>query len=82
MIGHIETFADQRLSRAMWRMDDRRGARGERSLSRVAVGVRPRRPSTRFSRLKGPRAVPWQRVAWYWGDERFVPHDLPTATTG
>ena len=20
---------------------------------------------------------PWSRVAWYWGDERFVPHDHP-----
>jgi 6-phosphogluconolactonase len=20
---------------------------------------------------------PWQRVSWYWGDERFVPHDDP-----
>lgn len=20
---------------------------------------------------------PWQRVHWYWGDERFVPHDHP-----
>jgi 6-phosphogluconolactonase len=20
---------------------------------------------------------PWQRVFWYWGDERFVPHDHP-----
>ncbi|MGB8223413.1 MAG: 6-phosphogluconolactonase [Polyangiales bacterium] len=20
---------------------------------------------------------PWQRVLWYWGDERFVPHDHP-----
>jgi 6-phosphogluconolactonase len=20
---------------------------------------------------------PWQRVEWYWGDERFVPHDHP-----
>jgi 6-phosphogluconolactonase len=20
---------------------------------------------------------PWQRVVWYWGDERFVPHDYP-----
>ena len=22
---------------------------------------------------------PWQRVFWYWGDERFVPHDDPGA---
>jgi 6-phosphogluconolactonase len=20
---------------------------------------------------------PWQKVSWYWGDERFVPHDHP-----
>jgi 6-phosphogluconolactonase len=20
---------------------------------------------------------PWRRVSWYWGDERFVPHDYP-----
>ena len=20
---------------------------------------------------------PWHRVSWYWGDERFVPHDHP-----
>jgi 6-phosphogluconolactonase len=24
----------------------------------------------------GPR-FPWPRVSWYWGDERFVPHDHP-----
>ncbi|MGB8331989.1 MAG: 6-phosphogluconolactonase [Polyangiales bacterium] len=23
------------------------------------------------------RRFPWQRVLWYWGDERFVPHDHP-----
>jgi 6-phosphogluconolactonase len=22
-------------------------------------------------------SFPWQRVSWYWGDERFVPHDHP-----
>jgi 6-phosphogluconolactonase len=23
------------------------------------------------------RRFPWTRVSWYWGDERFVPHDHP-----
>jgi 6-phosphogluconolactonase len=23
------------------------------------------------------RQFPWQRVSWYWGDERFVPYDHP-----
>src|SRR5262245_54627041 len=23
------------------------------------------------------RRFPWQRVSWYWGDERFVPYDHP-----
>ncbi|MGA8262674.1 MAG: 6-phosphogluconolactonase [Arenicellales bacterium] len=25
---------------------------------------------------------PWQRVHWYWGDERFVPHDHPESNYG
>lgn len=23
--------------------------------------------------------IPWQRIAWFWGDERFVPHDDPAS---
>ena len=25
---------------------------------------------------------PWSRVVWYWGDERFVPHDHPESNYG
>ena len=28
------------------------------------------------------RSFPWTRVAWYWGDERFVPYDHPESNYG
>jgi len=27
-------------------------------------------------------AFPWSRVHWFWGDERFVPHDYPDSNYG
>ncbi len=35
-------------------------------------------PKTLFGLLASDefrRRFPWQRVSWFWGDERFVPHD-------
>ena len=35
-------------------------------------------PRPVYERLAGPRyrdAFPWLRTHWFWGDERFVPHD-------
>jgi 6-phosphogluconolactonase len=26
--------------------------------------------------------IPWRRVSWYWGDERFVPYDHPDSNYG
>ena len=28
------------------------------------------------------RAIPWHRIHWFWGDERFVPHDDPRSNFG
>jgi 6-phosphogluconolactonase len=37
-------------------------------------------PKTLFGLLASDEfkgRFPWQRVSWFWGDERFVPHDHP-----
>jgi 6-phosphogluconolactonase len=39
-------------------------------------------PQTLFGRLASDEfrgRFPWPRVSWYWGDERFVPHDDPAS---
>jgi len=28
------------------------------------------------------KAVPWDRIHWFWGDDRFVPHDDPRSNFG
>jgi 6-phosphogluconolactonase len=43
----------------------------------LSGGSTPRRL---YERLAGPEIAakfPWGRVHWFWGDERFVPHDHP-----
>ena len=37
-------------------------------------------PRTLYERLAAPPyrdSFPWDRTHWFWGDERFVPHDDP-----
>jgi 6-phosphogluconolactonase len=43
----------------------------------LSGGSTPRRL---YELLSGPpyrQAFPWERTHWFWGDERFVPHDSP-----
>ena len=43
----------------------------------LSGGSTPRRL---YELLSGPpyrEAFPWARTHWFWGDERFVPHDSP-----
>ena len=54
-------------------------AAGSERQFRVALsgGSTPRRL---YELLSGPpyrEAFPWARTHWFWGDERFVPHDSP-----
>jgi 6-phosphogluconolactonase len=45
----------------------------------LSGGSTPRRL---YQRLAGPTfasRVPWSRIHWFWGDERFVPHEDPAS---
>src|SRR5262249_35928079 len=43
----------------------------------LSGGSTPRHLYERLAEPAGASRFPWQRVHWFWGDERFVPHDSP-----
>ena len=42
---------------------------------RFAIALSGGSTPRRTYELLAQQALPWQRVHWFWGDERFVPHD-------
>jgi 6-phosphogluconolactonase len=54
-------------------------AAGSEGQFRVALsgGTTPRRLYELLSGRPHRAAFPWARTHWFWGDERFVPHDSP-----
>jgi 6-phosphogluconolactonase len=45
-------------------------------------GTTPRRLYELLAQPPVVAAFPWSRVHWFWGDERFVPHDHPDSNCG
>jgi len=43
----------------------------------LSGGSTPRRLYERFADPAFAARFPWNRAHWFWGDERFVPHDHP-----
>lgn len=78
-IGRVEVLADPlALARraAEWMTAAVRASNGACRVSLSGGST----PKTLFGLLASEeyrRSFPWSRVSWYWGDERFVPHDDP-----
>src|SRR5690242_20333865 len=79
MSGRIEVFADSTtLARhvAEWMTAAAIAASGAFRIS-LSGGSTPKKLYTFLASDAFRERFPWHRVSWYWGDERFVPHDHP-----
>ena len=79
MIGRIEVLADPpSLARhvAEWMTDLALAAPGVFRVS-LSGGSTPKALYERLASRPFVERFPWERVHWYWGDERFVPYDHP-----
>src|SRR5262245_58018747 len=79
MTGRIETLADpMALARhvAEWMTAAVLAAKGPFRVS-LSGGSTPKALYTLLASDAFRGRFPWQRVSWYWGDERFVLHDHP-----
>jgi 6-phosphogluconolactonase len=79
MIGRIEVLPDPAaLARhvAEWITAEALAAAGPFRMS-LSGGSTPKALYTLLASDEFRGRFPWQRVSWYWGDERFVPHDHP-----
>ena len=77
--AHLEVLADaEALARrgADWLMAAA-AASGERFAVALSGGSTPRRLYELLASQPYREAFPWARTHWFWGDERFVPHDSP-----
>ncbi len=61
---------------ARWIADLVRGREGQLAIS-LSGGSTPRRLYRLLAEAPFHGAMPWDRIHWFWGDERFVPPDHP-----
>jgi 6-phosphogluconolactonase len=61
---------------ARWITDIAGGSRGRFAIC-LSGGSTPRRLYQLLAEPPYREAMPWDRVHWFWGDERFVPPDHP-----
>jgi 6-phosphogluconolactonase len=69
------------LATAAWLCDKARTATGRFAVC-CSGGTTPKRLYERLAEPDIAARFPWPRVHWFWGDERFVPHDHPDSNFG
>lgn len=78
-VGSLKVMPDpQSLARhvAEWMTEAALAAAGPFRIS-LAGGSTPKTLYGLLASDEFRRRFPWQHVSWFWGDERFVPHDHP-----
>jgi 6-phosphogluconolactonase len=82
--GELRVFDDaEALARAAaaWLCDTARAAAGRFAVC-CSGGATPKRLYELLAEPDVAARFPWSRVHWFWGDERFVPHDHPDSNYG
>ena len=78
-IGHIEILPDPLALAhhvAEWMTEAATAGQGSLRIS-LSGGSTPKALYGLLASDEFRDRFPWQRVSWYWGDERFVPYDHP-----
>jgi 6-phosphogluconolactonase len=84
MAGEQQVFDDaEALARAAadWLCDKARATTGRFAIC-CSGGSTPKRLYQRLAEADIAARFPWPRAHWFWGDERFVPHDHPDSNYG
>ena len=75
-IEPVEDAAELAQRAARWIADLAGASRGRFAIC-LSGGSTPRRLYRLLAAAPYREAMPWDRVHWFWGDERFVPWDHP-----
>jgi|SRR5262245_32999935 len=78
--ARLEIFSDaEALARqvADWLVGRISAQTGRSFAIALSGGSTPRRLYELLANQPYRGTLPWERVHWFWGDERFVPHDSP-----
>jgi len=84
MAGEQCVFDDAEVlahNAAQWLAEKARAATGRFAIC-CSGGSTPKRLYERLAEPDVAERFPWPRVHWFWGDERFVPHDHPDSNYG